>query len=152
MLPFLPLAVSSVVLGFGWNVVPHPQSRAALIFAQTSLFWPFAWTQIQNYLFRIPENLTEAALLVSDSKTDVFFRIVIPLCKKGIAQAAAFTFAMSAGDATLPLVLNLSDFSNLSLLLFGYSSSYRFAESAVTASILIILTAFPFFLQEPADK
>ena len=152
MLPFLPLAVSSVVLGFGWNVVPHPQSRAALIFVQTSLFWPFAWTQIQNYLFRIPENLTEAALLVSDSKTDVFFRIVIPLCKKGIAQAAAFTFAMSAGDATLPLVLNLSDFSNLSLLLFGYSSSYRFAESAVTASILIILTVFPFFFQEPADK
>ena len=152
MLPFLPLAVSSVVLGFGWNVVPHPMTSAALIFAQSSLFWPFAWTQIQNYLFRIPKNLTEAALLVSESKTSVFFRIVLPICKRGIAQAAAFTFAMSAGDATLPLILNLSNFSNLSLLLFGYSSSYRFSESAVTATVLIVLAGFAFFLQEIADN
>ncbi|MGP1459532.1 MAG: ABC transporter permease [Treponema sp.] len=151
-LPFLPLAVSSVVLGFGWNVAPHLKSPAILVLAEASLFWPFAWTQIQNYLSRIPENLTEAALLVSDSKASVFFRIVLPLCKKGIAEAAAFTFAMSIGDATLPLVLNLSGFSNLSLLLFGYSSSYRFAESAVIAAVLIALSGFAFFFQEGADR
>lgn len=148
MLPFLPLAVSSVVLGFGWNRIPHPKSSAVLVLAQSSLFWPFAWTQIQNYASRIPDHLFEAALLVSESKTAVFFRVAVPLCRKGMIQALAFTFAMSAGDASLPLVLHLSGFSNLSLLLFGYASSYRFAESAVAASILIVLSAFAFFLQE----
>ncbi len=139
-LPFFPLAVSSVVFGFGWNLVPHPNASVLLVFAECALFWPFAWTQIQNYASRIPDHLIEAALLVSDTKTAVFFRLFIPLCRKGIVQAAAFTFAMSAGDASLPLVLHLSGFSNLSLLLFGYASSYRFAESAVVAFVLVALS------------
>lgn len=148
IIPYLPLVVSSVMLGFGWMLIKPNGNVAVLIFAQSALSWPFAWTQIQTSVLRIPKNIFNAAILFSQNKTDAFFRIIIPLCKRGIFSAFAFVFSISAGDASLPIILNLQKFQNLSLLLYDYSSSYRFSESAVIAVILSILAGFVFFLQD----
>lgn len=146
--PYFPLAVSSVMLGFGWMLLRPNGSIAMLIFAQSALAWPFAWTQIQTSLLRIPQNIFNAALLFSVNKKDAFFRTLLPLCKHGIFSAFAFVFAISAGDASLPIILNIRQFQNLPLLLYDYSASYRFAESAAVAVILALLTGFVFFLQD----
>ena len=70
------------------------------------------------------------------------------MCKKGIFSALAFVFAISAGDASLPIVLNIPRFNNLALLIFDYASSYRFVESSAVAVVLSLMTGFVFFLQE----
>lgn len=148
VIPYFPLAVSSVMLGFGWMLLRPNGSIAILIFAQSALAWPFAWTQIQTSFLRIPKNIFNAALLFSVNKKDAFFRTLIPLCKHGIFSAFAFVFAISAGDASLPIILNIRQFQNLPLLLYDYSASYRFAESAAVAVVLAVLTGFVFFLQD----
>lgn len=148
VLPFLPLAVSSIMLGLGWKLLSPENNILMLILAQSSVYWPFGWVQIQQSVSTIPENVIAAASLLSGNKVEIFFRIVMPLSKKGIASALAFVFAMSAGDASLPLILGINGFKNLPLLLFGYASSYRFAESAVIAVILCVLSGFVFFIQD----
>jgi len=146
--PYLPLAVSSVMLGFGWLLLKPNGTELILIFAQSSLAWPFAWTQIQTSLLRIPQNIINAAVLLSPDKKTAFFKVIVPLCKKGIFSALAFVFAISAGDASLPIVLNIPRFNNLALLIFDYASSYRFVESSAVAVVLSLMTGFVFFLQE----
>ncbi len=146
--PYLPLAVSSVMLGFGWLLLKPNGTELILIFAQSSLAWPFAWTQIQTSLLRIPQNIINAAVLLSPDKKKAFFKVIVPLCKKGIFSALAFVFAISAGDASLPIVLNIPRFNNLALLIFDYASSYRFVESSAVAVVLSLMTGFVFFLQE----
>ncbi len=147
-IPYLPLAVSSVMLGFGWLLLKPNGTELILIFAQSSLAWPFAWTQIQTSLLRIPQNIINAAVLLSPDKKTAFFKVIVPMCKKGIFSALAFVFAISAGDASLPIVLNIPRFNTLALLIFDYASSYRFVESSAVAVVLSLITGFVFFLQE----
>ncbi|MEL3902358.1 ABC transporter permease [Treponema phagedenis] len=146
--PFLPFAVSSLMFGLGWTILHPAPSVIVLILAQTALAWPFAWTQIQTSYARIPETCFHAALLLSGNKIEAFLYVSLPLCKSGLLTAFAFVFAVSAGDASLPLVLSIPDFDNLSLLLFRFSGSYRFAESSAVAVVLAILTGFIFILSQ----
>ncbi len=148
ILPYIPLAVSSVMLGFGWMLLSPTSSELILIFAQSSLALPFATTQIQTSLSRIPKSVLSASLLFSKNKSDAFFRVLLPLCKRGAFSAFAFVFAISAGDASLPIVLNIPQFENLALLLFDYAGAYQFAESSAVAVVLAIITGFVFFVQE----
>lgn len=154
VIPYFPLAVSSIMLGFGWMLLRPNGNIFVLMFAQSALAWPFAWTQIQTSLLRIPENIFNTALLFSADKQDAFFRCIMPLCRRGIISAFGFVFAISAGDASLPIILNIPRFENLALLLYDYSGSYRFAESAAVAVVLALMTGFVFFLQnkESLDK
>jgi thiamine transport system permease protein len=148
VLPFSPLAVSSVMLGFGWTLLFPRGNVAVLILAQSAMAWPFAWTQIQTALDRIPGNIPEAASLLSPGRLDTPFRVLIPLALKGILSGAGFVFAISAGDATLPLVLSVHGFENLSLLLYRLAGSYRFSEACACAVLLAVLCGFVFFMQE----
>ncbi len=152
IIPYIPLAVSSIILGFGWLLLKPNGSQLILIFSQSALALPFAWTQVQTAFSRIPKTVFDAGILFSANKQDAFFRVIIPLSKKGLLSAFAFVFAISAGDASLPIILNIPQFENLALLLFDYSGSYRFGESSAVAVVLAILTGFVFFLQEDSAQ
>jgi len=147
-LPFFPFAVSSVIVGSGWFKLDTPPSLLLLVIVQSSLAWPFAWMQIETGLAKIPGSVLDAARLLSSSGTDAFFRVFLPLCKTGIVSALCCVFAISAGDASLPLLLHIPNFENLALMLFRFAGSYRFTESAGIAVILAILTGFLFFIQD----
>ena len=152
VIPLMPLAVSSVMLGFGWTLLAPRGNGLVLALAQAAIAWPFAWTQIRAALSRVPRSVRDAARLLSPNKLDVQFRVLIPLVRKGILSGAAFVFAISAGDATLPLVLSIRQFENLPLMLFRLAGSYRFSEACACAVFLGLLTGFVFFMQDAADR
>jgi thiamine transport system permease protein len=148
VVPLAPLAVSSVMLGFGWTILVPRGNVACLALAQSAIAWPFAWTQIRSSLDRIPRGVPEAASLLSPDGLDVDLRVRVPLAWKGILSGAGLVFAISAGDASLPLVLSLGRFENLALMLYRLVGSYRFAEACACAVVLALLSGFVFFLQE----
>ena len=152
VLPLAPLAVSSVVLGFGWTLLVPRGNVAVLVLAQTAMSWPFAWTQIRTSLDRIPRSVHDAALVLSAGKMDRSFRVFIPLAARGILSGAGFAFAISAGDASLPLVLSLDNFENLSLMLYRLVGSYRFSEACACAVVLAALSGFVFFLEDGKSR
>ncbi len=146
--PLAPLAVSSVMLGFGWTLLFPAGSPLVLVLAQSAVCWPIVWSQIQASLERIPRPVLEAAELLSAGRLDRAFRACIPLAWKGILSGAAFAFAFSAGDATLPLVLSLGRYENLALRLFRLAGAYRFAEACACAIVVALLCAAAFFFQD----
>lgn len=148
VLPLAPLAVSSVVLGFGWMILVPRGNVAVLVLAQVAISWPFAWTQIRTSLDRIPRSVHDASLVLSAGRLDRSFRVFIPLVARGILSGAGFAFAISAGDASLPLVLSLGNFENLSLMLYRLVGSYRFSEACACAVVLAILSGVVFFLED----
>ena len=148
LLPLAPLAVSSVMLGFGWNMIIDRGNWAILVLAQASTAWPFAWTQIRASLDRIPPSVDEAAALLSPRALDRQFRVRLPLALRGVLSGAGLSFAICAGDATLPIVLSLGRFENLSLTLYRLVGSYRFPEACACAVVLAALSGFVFFAQD----
>lgn len=148
IIPLAPLAVSSVMLGFGWTLLVPNGTMWVLVLAQSSIAWTFAWSQIKTGLDRIPPEITEASKLLSSGSLDGWLRTQVPLIKNSIASGAAFAFAVSAGDATLPLVLSLGTYENLALRLFRLAGAYRFGEACACATLVALLGAIAFVFQD----
>ena len=119
---------------------------ALLVLAQTALYWPFAFRQIQACLSKLPDCVTDAAAVLSPSRTDALFRVVLPFCRKGILSGMGFCFAMSCADATLPLVLSIYKFDTLSLFTYRLAGSYRFSHASAAGTVLGLVCMLAFLL------
>ena len=141
VIPMLPMAISSVVMGFVLTLLVKRGNALLLIIAQTALAWPLAFRQIYASLSKLPQETEDAARMLSTKKRHLLFRIYLPYSLRGMLSAAGFCFAVSAGDTTLPLVLALPRFNTLALLTYRLASSYRFNEACATGLILGALCA-----------
>ena len=150
--PLLPMAVSSVVTGIGIIILVHRGSPVHLVLAQSALTAPFAFRQLYAPLNAIPQTTIDAARLLSKHRTDIIFSVLIPYCKKNIISALGFCFAISAGDATLPLVLAIYKFDTLALYTYRLAGSYRIAEACACGLILGLLCMTVFSLSKKKNS
>lgn len=139
IIPLVPMSVSSVVLGIGIMKIIHHPTQTTLIYCQIALMWPFAFRQIYPAVQTIPQSITDSARLLSPSRLDTVFRIYLPLCKDRLYSACALSLALSAGDATLPLLLALPNSSTLALYVYRLAGSYRFEQASAAGLFLGIL-------------
>lgn len=144
-IPLLPMAVSSVVLGFGITCIIPKATPMHLCFMQAATCWPFAYRQIIAAMDRIPQNQLNATKILSPNPIESIFRINISMCKTSIISALGFCFAISCGDTTLPLVLAIPKLDTLALYTYKLASSYRFNEACTCGLILAMLT-MPIFI------
>ena len=135
-LPMLPMAVSSVVMGFGMTAAVRTGTPFALVASQTALTWPLAFRQIWAGFSKISNETIDAAILLSPHKIDAVFSVLLPESRRSIISSLALCFAVSAGDTTLPLVLAIPSFDTLSLFTYRLAGSYRFSEACASALIL----------------
>lgn len=143
-LPMLPMAVSSVVMGYGMTLLVHRGTVPMLVTAQAALAWPLAFRQIYASLCAVPQETIDAARLLSRTPPDMIFHVMLPAAKRSITASFGFCFAVSMGDTTLPLVLSVPRFDTLALYTYRLASSYKFAESCVCGMLLCILCALVF--------
>ena len=151
-IPIIPMAISSVVIAWCFSLAFHRGHPLLLILMQTMLYWPMAYRQLQNGMNKITFETDSAALLFSRNKLDSVVRVYLPSCKKVILSSFVYCFAMSAGDATLPLVLSIPRFNSLALYTYKLASSYRFNQACASGVILTILCGLIVFLCESAYK
>ena len=59
---------------------------------------PFGLLVLRTFMLGIPDSLREAALVDGATEARVFFRIIIPNAKPGIATAMIFAFLFAWGD------------------------------------------------------
>jgi len=144
----LPMAVSSVVLGFGITLLVKRGNALSLVLVQTALFWPLAYRQILVALNRIPADVKSAAFLLSSGRVEAVFRVFIPWIRKSLLASFGFCFAFSAGDTTLPLVLSIPKFQTLSLYTYRLSGSYRFNTACASGTILALICFIVFVVSE----
>ena len=139
LIPVFPMAVSSVVLGCGLTQLFPRGNFFFLVLCQSSMYWPFAFRTIYPVLIKIPGKVLEISVLLGENRINSIFEVFIPYSKNGILSALGFTFAMSCGDASLPLVLAIPGYQNLALYTYRLAGSYRFNQSSAAGIILAIL-------------
>ncbi len=143
-IPLLPMAVSSIILGFGLTRIMPQGTPLMLPLAQAALFWPLAFRQVSAALDSIPLEITEAALILSPDGLYRVISIYLPMSRRGIASAFGFCFAASCGDTSLPLVLALPGFDTLALYTYRLAGAYRFREACACGLVLVAI-AIPVF-------
>jgi len=148
VLPMLPMAVSSVVVGVLITMIVKRGNVFLLVLAQSALSWPLAFRIIYLNMSKISDDLLDSALLLSKNKLDLLVRILVPLCLPSLISAFGFCFAVSAGDTTLPLVLAIPKLDTLSLFTYRLAGAYRFNEACASGVILGLICALVFTLKE----
>lgn len=148
ILALLPMAVSSVVLGFGITLLFRKGNVFSLVLVQSALFWPLAYRQINSALYKIPLEVKNAALVLSGNYIESVFRVFVPWIKKSLFASFGFCFAFSAGDTTLPLILSIPKFQTLSLYTYRLSGSYRFNTACASGTVLALVCFFVFIISE----
>ena len=143
-LPVLPMAISSVVIAWVATLMFKRGSAALLIAIQTVLYWPIAYRQIQNGINRISYETDAAANLLSRGWFDSVLRIYLPSCKPVLISAFAYCFAVSLGDATMPLVLSIRNFDTLALYTYKLAGAYRFSQACACGGIVAALSMLIF--------
>lgn len=146
LVALVPMAVSSIVIGFGMILFFRRGSPLFLIAAQSALGWPLAFRYISSAMDRIPQSTLNAARLLSADFSDSVFRIQLPLLRRSILSAFGFCFAAASADASLPLILSIPRFETLALFTYRLAGSYRFNEACAAGSILALLTILFFIL------
>ena len=145
-LPLLPMAISSVVISWCATMIFRQGSPALLVALQTALWWPIAYRQIQNGINRIDYETDAAALVLSRGWLDSVLRIYLPSCRPVLISAFAYCFAVSLGDATMPLVLSIRNFDTLALYTYKLAGAYRFNQACACGGIVAAISMIVFGL------
>ena len=145
-LPVLPMAISSVVISWTAALIFRQGSPALLVALQTALYWPIAYRQIQNGINRVTYETDAAASLLSRGWFDSVLRIYLPACRPVLISAFAYCFAVSLGDATMPLVLGIRDFDTLALYTYKLAGAYRFSQACACGGFVAAISMLIFGL------
>ncbi|MDL2206726.1 carbohydrate ABC transporter permease [Eubacteriales bacterium OttesenSCG-928-N13] len=77
----------------------------SVILVQTAGNLAFATTVMLGFVAALPKELEEAAFMEGCGPFQVFFRIVLPMCKPALATVAIFTFLWSYNDLFVQMIL-----------------------------------------------
>ena len=102
MLPPAVLAVPVFVIWSDWNLL---DKRSGLILVYVAMNLPFTIWILYGFIAQVPKELEEAAVIDGCNPYQVFFRVVLPLIRPGLAAAAIFTFRIAWNEFILSLVL-----------------------------------------------
>ena len=138
-IPILPMTTSSVITGILLTAIVPKGTFGLLVSAQSILFWPIAFQQIYPNITKISYKTMDSAILLSKNCFDAIIRFVLPTVKISIFRAFCFTFSISAGDTTLPLVLAIPKYNSLSLFTYRLAGAYRFNQACAAGIILALI-------------
>ena len=148
VLPLSPLALSSVVLAYGWSSVVGTATPLTLAAVQAVSAYPFILKGIQGALGSSDERLADAALALGSSRLGAVFRVRLPLAAPALLSGFAFAFAISAGDANALIAAPVPGYETLALKLYQLAGSYRFNEACAAATLLGLAVSLVFFLKD----
>jgi multiple sugar transport system permease protein len=105
LLRTVPLAVLAVPVFMVWSQAGLINSLWGLILLYVAVNLPFAIWLLYGFIQQVPQELEEAAAIDGCGPIKVFYKVVLPLIKPGIAAASIFTFRIAWNEFILALVL-----------------------------------------------
>ncbi|WP_299080458.1 carbohydrate ABC transporter permease [uncultured Ruegeria sp.] len=102
MMRMVPPAVLLVPVFGIWTFQYHlDQSYTGIILVYTAMNLPFVIWILQSFIVQVPIQLEEAARMDGANPLQVFFLVVLPIIKPGLAAAAIFTFRIAWNEFLL---------------------------------------------------
>ena len=105
LLRMIPPAVLVVPIYVLWSYFGLSDTRLGLIIIYVGLNLPFTIWVLISFISDVPVELEEAAVVDGCGPWRIFFTVILPLIKPGLAAAAIFTFRIAWNEFILALVL-----------------------------------------------
>ncbi|MFM7889763.1 MAG: ABC transporter permease [Actinomycetota bacterium] len=150
-------ALPGIVMGlalvaFGSDVPWAYQTIGLLALAYSILFLARSVGTIRNSLSRVPENLTEIAATLGQSKPRIFYRVTLPLAAPGVLTGTLLVFLSAMKELPATLMLRPTGFETLATEIWNNTAIFRFSEAAPYALLLVAIAAIPTFLISRPDR
>lgn len=115
----ISVPIYEIIIAFGLY-----DTKFALIIVYAAINMPFVmWTMLSFYE-GIPIALDEAACIDGASSFQTFYKIILPICKPGIATSAIFTMLLAWNDFLLSLLLTSVKAKTFTVGLSEFLSAY----------------------------
>jgi len=150
MIPIHAMLIPSVII-FKYLHLQDNLFSLVLVYIATNI--SFSLYIMKGFMERIPKELDEAATIDGCSKAGIFFRIIFPIAKPGIATVATLAFLNCWNDLLLGLVL-ISDPAkktlsmSISALKGSYVTQYGLLCSGFVISIVPVVIMYLLFQKQ----
>jgi multiple sugar transport system permease protein len=141
LLRTVPLAVLAVPVFALWNDWGLSGSLGGLILLYVAINLPFTIWVLYGFIDQVPYELEEAAMIDGCGPFRLFFTVLLPLIRPGLAAAAIFTFRIAWNEFVLALVLTDRDTRTLPVAASLYITDVGVEWGKITA--LGVLIALP---------
>ena len=138
------IAVALALVFFGANYAPALyQTLGLLILAYLVLFLSPAVGTVRASLLQISPRMEEAARSLGRTPLRVFASVTLPLARPGILSAGALVFLLTMKELPATLVLGPIGFNTLATAVWAAASEAFFAQAALPALSLILVSSIP---------
>ena len=116
-------------------------TKIALIIVYAAINMPFVmWTMLSFYE-GVPTTLDEAAYMDGANSLQTFWRVILPICKPGLATAFIFTLFLAWNDFLVALLLTSTNAKTFTVGLAGFLSAYNLELGPMCAGAFLF--SFP---------
>lgn len=100
-------------------------TKIALILVYAAINMPFVMWTMLSFFEGIPSTLDEAAYIDGASSLQTFRKVILPICKPGLATAFKFTLFLAWNDFLVALLLTSTNAKTFTVGLAGFLSAYN---------------------------
>ena len=113
-------------------------TRSGIILVYIAMNLPFVIWILQSFIVQVPYSLEEAARVDGATPFQVFFRVVLPLIKPGLAAAAIFTFRIAWNEYLLASALSDRDTKTVPILIVNNMSEFNVEWGVIMATGVLL--------------
>jgi multiple sugar transport system permease protein len=129
------LAVPVYVLWTSWGI---GDTLTGVILVYTALNLPFTIWLLYGFIEQVPEELEEAAAIDGCGPFQVYWQVILPLLKPGMAAAAIFTFRLAWNEFILSFILTNRYTRTLPASISNYITDTGVEWGKITAAGVLI--------------
>ena len=100
-------------------------TKIALILVYAAINMPFVMWTMLSFFEGIPSTLDEAAYIDGASSLQTFRKVILPICKPGLATAFIFTLFLAWNDFLVALLLTSTNAKTFTVGLASFLSAYN---------------------------
>ena len=113
-------------------------THSDIILIYVAMNLPFVIWILQSFILQVPRSLEEAARVDGAGPFQVFFKIVLPLIKPGLAAAAIFTFRIAWNEYLLASALSDRDTKTVPILIVNNMSEFNVEWGVIMATGMLL--------------
>lgn len=113
-------------------------THSGIIIIYVAMNLPFVIWILQSFIIQVPKQLEEAARMDGAGPFQVFFKVVLPLIKPGLAAAAIFTFRIAWNEYLLASALSDRDTKTVPILIVNNMSEFNVEWGVIMATGMLL--------------
>ena len=121
-------------------------THSGIILVYVAMNLPFVIWILQSFIVQVPRSLEEAARVDGAGPFQVFFMVVLPLIKPGLAAASIFTFRIAWNEYLLASALADRDTMTVPILIVNNASEFDGLGTIMATGMLLAVPPILFTL------